>query len=579
MQNFIKRRSNTLNSDFLPDNLSTLIKNILVNRGLTSASDIDLSSNNLLSYELLLGIDDGVDLLVSAIQNQDKILVVGDFDADGATSTALACMALREMGYDNIDYLVPDRFKMGYGLSPQLVELACEDKPDIILTVDNGISSIEGIALAQANGIKVIVTDHHLPGDQIPAADAIINPNQPGCSFPSKSACGCTVLFYLMAALRARLISLGWLNESTALNLADYLDLVALATIADVVSLDHNNRILVHQGLARIRAGRCQPGISAILDVAGKQAHKMTGADLGFAIAPRLNAAGRMDDMSRGIECLMSKDKASARALSVELEQLNIQRKDVEADMQFQALSWLSQFREPDKGDELPWGLCLYDKDWHEGVIGILASRIKERTHRPVIAFARSGTDLVKGSARSIQGFHMRDALDLVAKRQPGMLTKFGGHAMAAGLTLNESDLAGFMVAFDTVVREKLTQDDLNSIIWSDGELVTEDITIDTALAIRDAGPWGQNFPHPTFDGIFDIIQQRIVGQKHLKLVLGLENGRKLFDAIAFNVDLDIWPTQMNKIELSYQLDINEFRGATRLQLLANYIEPISQPV
>lgn len=576
MQFEIKRRPKNTHAKNLPDHLPDLIKHILSNRGIDSESQLNLSATGLLNFQLLKGIEQAVAVLTDALLNKLYILVVGDFDADGATSTALSCMVLGEMGHQNVEYLVPDRFKMGYGLSKELVEFACLKKqPDIILTVDNGISSIEGIRYAQSLGIRVVVTDHHLPGNEMPDADAIVNPNQPGCNFPSKAACGCTVVFYVMAALKSELTRVGWFDTRPSPNMADYLDLVALATIADVVPLDHNNRIIVHQGLARIRRGKCQPGIQAILDVANKKAHRMTGTDLGFAVAPRLNAAGRMDDMSRGIECLMSPDLQQARLLAQELENLNQMRKDVESDMQAQALTWLSQFREADAPEALPWGLCLYDDHWHEGVIGILASRIKEKLNRPVIAFALSDNNVIKGSARSIKGFHMRDALDLVATRNPGLILKFGGHAMAAGLSIASTGYNRFIEAFDQVVREHLTEDDLNSVVWSDGDLPTDHLTINMARAIREAGPWGQNFPEPQFDGIFRIVQQRIVGQKHLKLTVTPDEGRTLFDAIAFNIDLDVWPNSSEYIRMSYQLDENEFNGLVRLQLLVNNLEPV----
>jgi len=577
MQFEIKRRPINPNADKLPLDLPDVIRNILSNRGIDTDSKLNLSSTGLLDYRQLKGIDQAVSVLSNAITKDLFILVVGDFDADGATSTALSCLVLNEFGHSNVGYLVPDRFKMGYGLSKELVQFACDNrKPDVILTVDNGISSVEGIQYAKSLGIQVVVTDHHLPGNEIPDADAIVNPNQSGCMFPSKAACGCTVVFYVMAALKAELINIGWFKNRTAPNLADYLDLVALATIADVVPLDHNNRIIVHQGLARIRSGHCQPGIQAILEVAKKKAHRMTGTDLGFAVAPRLNAAGRMDDMSRGIACLMSPDIQQARVLAKDLEDLNQMRKEVESDMQTQALTWLSQFREIDAPESLPWGLCLFDDQWHEGVIGILASRIKEKLHRPVIAFARSGDNIIKGSARSIKGFHMRDALDLVSTRHPGLILKFGGHAMAAGLSISSSGYKQFIAAFDQVVHEQLTEDDLNAVVWSDGDLDPTQLTINMARAIRDAGPWGQNFPQPEFDGIFSIVQQRIVGQKHLKLTLTPDQGTSLFDAIAFNVDLDVWPNDSEFVRMSYQLDENEFNGLVRLQLLVNNLEPLA---
>lgn len=559
--------------DALPNHLPIVVRQVLANRGIRQSQSLDLNINRLLPYRTLKDIDDGAAILEHALRQHQRILVVGDYDADGATATALTCLVLRAFGHSKVEYVVPDRFTLGYGLSAALADIAIAQSPDLVITVDNGISSVEGIGKLRQAGIQVVITDHHLPGERLPEANATINPNQQGCEFPSKAACGCAVAFYLMAALRARLIESAWFGDKPVPVLADYLDLVALATVADVVPLDHNNRILVHQGISRIRAGRCRPGITALLRIAGKQPDQVTGMDLGFAIGPRLNAAGRMEDMSLGIACLMSDADVEAATLATRLDHLNQERKGVEQVMQDQALLWLASFQ---ASDNLPWGLCLFDADWHEGVIGILASRIKERTHRPVIAFAPSGGTEIKGSARSIPGFHLRDALDRIATRHPTLLNRFGGHAMAAGLTLDAAQLPAFKAVFDQVVREQLTDDDLQAVLWSDGDLSASDVSLELAFQLRDAGPWGHQFPPPAFDGVFDVIDQRIVGSNHLKMVVSPPNSDTRVDAIVFNVDLNLWPTQSAQISMRYQLDINVFRGATKLQLLGDCLMPLT---
>lgn len=557
----------------LPDTLPAVIRQILASRGVASENDMNLEMGNLLSYTDLKDIALGADIIEQAVISGQSVLVVGDFDADGATATALTCLALRAFGLEQVDYLVPDRFTLGYGLSAALADIAITKKPDVVITVDNGISSVEGIAILQAAGVRVVVTDHHLPGATLPNADAIINPNQAGCDFPSKAACGCAVAFYLMAAVRAKLLAQGWFAARSVPNLAEYLDLVALATVADVVPFDRNNRILVHQGLLRIRAGQARPGINALLAVAGKAAPHLVGSDLGFAIGPRLNAAGRMEDMSLGIACLMAESEEEAQILAKQLDNLNKERRFVEQSMQEQAKTLLDNFTDP---ATLPWGLCLFDADWHEGVIGILASRIKDRTHRPVIAFAASGDTEIKGSARSINGFHLRDALDLIATRHPGMLNRFGGHAMAAGLTIDRGDLIAFQSAFDQVVREQLTADDLQAVMWSDGQLDGSELSLDMADQLQRIGPFGHHFPAPTFDGTFDIVDQRIVGQNHLKLVLSPIGTNQHIDAIVFNIDPAEWPTPHPQVCLRYQLDINRFRGNTSLQLMGDCLTAVA---
>ncbi len=550
-----------------------LLAQIYAARHVGSDEDLDLSLSGLASYKKLKGIDSAVNLLHEAMLNQQRILVVGDFDADGATSCALSVRCLRAMGAESVDYLVPNRFEYGYGLTPEIVEVAKTRNPDLIITVDNGISSIEGVALARQSGIKVLITDHHLPGEHLPKADAIINPSQPGCEFPSKSTAGVGVVFYLCIALRAHLRAVGWFEEQalTEPNLADFLDIVALGTVADLVPLDRNNRILVYQGLQRIRSGRTLPGIAAILEVSGRNECDLVASDLGFALGPRLNAAGRLDDMSLGIECLLTDDQSLAMNMAFELDSLNQSRKEIEADMKQSALHNLSKI----SVDANQVGLCLYDKDWHQGVIGILASRVKDRYHRPVVAFADAGNGVIKGSARSIKGFHMRDALDAVAKRNPELLQKFGGHAMAAGLSIEEVHFAAFAEAFNSLAMEWLNEDELEEKILTDGVLKQQYFTMEIAHMLRNAGPWGQHFPEPQFEGVFDVLQQRIVGDKHLKLSLSADHQAAPVSAIAFFVDLEQWPNAANRVRLVYRMDINEFRGNTSLQLIVEYLEPV----
>jgi single-stranded-DNA-specific exonuclease len=576
MQKTIRRRELTQLIQF-DQPVHPLLQRIYCARGVQHGRELQYQLAHL-HKPTFKGLPEAVSLLADAVVAQAKIMIVGDFDADGATSSALAVLALRAMGLPNVDFLVPNRFEYGYGLTPEIVAVAAAQQPDIIITVDNGISSIEGVDAAHELGIAVIVTDHHLPGAQLPNADAIVNPNQPGCEFPSKNLAGVGVIFYVMNALRAELRQIGWFEENgiTEPNMANFLDLVALGTVADVVPLDHNNRILVAQGLERIRAGRCRPGIKALLEIAGKQAHKLIASDFGFALGPRLNAAGRLDDMSLGIQCLLCDSENLAREMAAQLDELNRDRKAIETGMQQEALGMLQKTLATDAQD-LPWGVCLFDETWHQGVIGILASRIKDKYHRPTIVFADVGDGEIKGSARSVQGLHIRDALDAIAARYPHLLQKFGGHAMAAGMSLQRENFVAFAQAFDEEVRRQLTEGDLQAIIVSDGELTLQDLTLQMAAQLRDAGPWGQHFPEPVFDGEFFVLQQRKVGEKHLKMTLALDTqGQQLVDAIAFNIDTSIWPNpQIQRVRLAYKLDINEFRGNTNLQLLVDYLEPL----
>lgn len=551
-------------------------------RGVKDVAELERVLKGLAPAQKLKGLEQALVLLEQALREKKRILIVGDFDADGATSTALAVLALRALGAVHVDYLVPNRFRYGYGLTPEIVELACATKsPELIITVDNGISSLEGVSAAQQAGLQVLVTDHHLPGTELPSADAIVNPNQPGCEFPSKNLAGVGVIFYLLSSLRTRLKASGWFAERNVPepSLVDYLDLVALGTVADVVPLDPNNRVLVHQGLARIRAGRCRPGISALLAVAGKSPQQLVASDLAFQVAPRLNAAGRLDDMSHGIECLLAESPSLAAQYAAELDGLNIERRSIEAGMQQEALAALRQFNF-DK-TIMPHGLVLFDRHWHQGVIGIVAGRIKERYHRPVIAFALADDDVseagsaLKGSARSIPGVHVRDVLDTVAARHPGLITRFGGHAMAAGLTLPAENLASFRLAFDEAVRAAASPAEFEPVLYSDGELPPDCFTESFVELLREAGPWGQGFPEPLFHGEFICLEQRLLKEKHLKLSLSHPGSNRVFDAIAFNVDRDIWPNQAERVRLAYRLDINEFRGSRSLQLMVEYLEPL----
>ncbi len=562
----------------LPEAIPDLLRRIYESRGIRSLDELELGLANLLPPSLLKGIDEATELLLEALAGQQRFLIVSDFDADGATSCVVAMKALTSFGAKHVDYIVPNRFEYGYGLTPEIVELAKTRKPDIIITVDNGISSIEGVAAAQQAGIKVLVTDHHLPGRQTPAAAAIVNPNQVGCEFPSKCMAGVGVIFYTMLALRARLRDENWfaangLNEP---NLADLLDLVALGTVADVVPLDHNNRILVNEGLKRIRAGQCRPGITAMLRVANRPASSLKASDLGFSIGPRLNAAGRLDDMATGIECMLADDGNEAHQLALLLDSMNQDRKQIESDMREQAFAALAEL--DFAAGEVPAALTLFDERWHQGVVGILASRIKEKYHRPVIVFADvsngESSGELKGSARSIPGFHIRDAIDAVATQNPGLITKFGGHAMAAGLSLNKADFEAFSAAFTLQARKQLKPEQLEAIVLSDGALAAAQLTLETARQLSDAGPWGQEFPEPVFDGRFTIVSQRRVGMNHLKLVLATEEDpQHTIDAIAFNVDKDKFPEPSHQqIELAYRLDINEFRGLTSVQLMVEQI-------
>ncbi|CAI8793163.1 single-stranded-DNA-specific exonuclease RecJ [Kosakonia quasisacchari] len=570
------RRREVDNAADLAEDLPPLLRRLYASRGVRTASELERSVKGMLPWQQLTGIDDAVAQLYTALREGLRIIVVGDFDADGATSTALSVLALRALGCENVSYLVPNRFDDGYGLSPEVVDQAHARGAQIILTVDNGISSHAGVARAHELGIPVVVTDHHLPGDTLPDAEAIVNPNLRDCDFPSKSLAGVGVAFYLMLALRAFLRDNGWF-EARGLampNLAELLDLVALGTVADVVPLDANNRILTWQGLSRIRAGRCRPGIKALLEIANRDAQKLAASDLGFALGPRLNAAGRLDDMSVGVALLLCENLGEARQLASDLDALNQTRKEIEQGMQAEALTLCEQLER--SGETLPGGLAMYHPEWHQGVVGILASRIKERFHRPVIAFAPAGDGVLKGSGRSIQGLHMRDALERLDMLFPGMMLKFGGHAMAAGLTLEEHRFEEFRQRFGELVTEWLDPALLQGEIVSDGPLSAQEMTLEVAEMLREAGPWGQMFPEPLFDGEFRLLQQRLVGERHLKVMLEPVGGGPLLDGIAFNVDTTCWPDNgVRQVNIAYKLDVNEFRGNRSVQLIIENLWPL----
>ena len=547
--------------------LPQILKQVYANRGIQHPDELVLTLNQLLPPQSLKGIQDAAELLADAIEGEGRVLIVGDFDADGATSCAMAVSVLQQMGLQEVAYLVPNRFEFGYGLTPEIVELAAAQAPDLIVTVDNGISSIEGVLAARQLGISVLITDHHLPGSALPEADVIVNPNQPGCSFPSKSLAGVGVMFYVLSALRATLRERDWFSERGIAppNLGDALDLVALGTVADVVPLDRNNRILVAAGLARIRSGRARPGIEALFEVAGRDHREATASDLGFIVGPRLNAAGRLDDMSIGIECLLAESSVSARERAQTLHQMNRERRDIEQSMQQDALAQLETLDLAD--DALPFAMTLYDPSWHQGVIGILASRIRERTHRPTVVFAKSDDGWLKGSGRSIPGIHLRDMLDQVATRHPGLLSKFGGHAMAAGLSLAEVRLDEFNEALNEAIAITLDHRPPQRIQDSDGSLEARDLTLSTAEQVTQAGPWGQQFPEPLFDGAFTVKRHRIVGEKHLKLSLALGNTE--VEAIAFNIDVASWlENPLPQLGALYRLGINDYRGDRSAQLV-----------
>jgi single-stranded-DNA-specific exonuclease len=571
----IQRRPAAAPEGFAAD-VHPVLRRVYAARGLHSDADLDLSLDRLLPVGSLEGVDAAAELLMA--HRAGRVLVIGDFDADGATSTALVVRALRGMGFAHVDFLVPNRFRFGYGLTPEIVALAATRGPSLIVTVDNGVSSVAGVETALQLGIPVLVTDHHLPGAVLPRAKVIVNPNLADSRFASSALAGVGVAFYVVAALARAL-------GQDDFRVAESLDLVALGTVADVVPLDRNNRVLVAQGLRRIRAGRCVPGIHALLDSAGRRFEQITAADLGFAVAPRLNAAGRLTDMTVGIACLLADDESEAASLAGQLARLNEERREIEQRMQLEALDIAAGVRFDDDGDE-SLGLCLFDEGWHQGVVGLVAGRIKDRLHRPVIAFARAEDGSLRGSARSISGVNIRDALDSVATHHPGLIDKFGGHAMAAGMSLPEGNLAKFRAAFAAEIAARIGQESLSGVIHSDGALSTAELTLDTARALRGAGPWGQGFPEPVFDGDFQILDARIVGDRHLKMRLkamepeaGVAQADSV-EAIAFGyVGGTAEDSKVRigaRVQLAYRLEVNEYRGIERVQLNCQHLAHVT---
>ena len=541
--------------------LHPLLARLYAARGIKDKSELDYELKSLIPPTALTNASEAAHLLADAIEAEAKMLIIGDYDCDGATATAVGMRALKSLGAD-VNFLLPDRFKLGYGLSPEIVDVAAQQSPDLIITVDNGIASLEGVARAQQHGIATLITDHHLPAETLPDADCIVNPNQPGCGFPSKCIAGVGVMFYVMLALRAELRERGYFAERPEPNFASLLDLVALGTVADVVKLDRNNRILVSQGLKRMRAGQMQVGIAALFKAAGRDPKKATAMDLGFIVGPRLNAAGRLADMRLGVECLLTDDPSRALQIAQELDTLNRERREIESGMQEQALILLESL---DANEASP-GIALFDESWHEGVVGILASRIKDKLHRPVFAFAPGEGGIIKGSGRSIPGLHLRDALDLVAKRAPGLLIRFGGHAMAAGATVNAENFEKFKELFAQVAGELLAPADLTRSLETDGNLEGSYISLATARLLENE-IWGQGFPAPLFMDEFDVEQQRVLKDKHLKL--RLRKGDTRIDAIQFNFSAQ----PGNRTRLAYRLTINEYMGVESPQLMVEHLE------
>lgn len=551
--------------------LHPTLRRIYRARGVQSSEELDLGLKGLLPPEGLLGLPEAIELLQQALKSGTLIVIVGDYDADGATASALAVRALRRFGAQRVDYLVPDRFTDGYGLSPGIVDQAADRGAGLIVTVDNGIASIRGVSRARELGMACIVTDHHLPGEELPAADAIVNPSQKQDRFPSKNLAGVGVIFYLLTALRSSLRDAGWFEGQgiAAPNMADFTDLVALGTVADLVRLDRNNRILVGQGLKRIRAGRCCAGILALLQMAGREPRRVIASDMGFSVGPRLNAAGRLDDMGRGIECLLSDDSRQAMEHALALDALNRNRQTIESEMKAQADVLMEQLSLV--GEGLPMGLCLFDERWHQGVVGILASRLKERYHRPVVAMAQADETMVRGSARSIPGLHIRDVLADLDSRNPGLLERFGGHAMAAGMSLGRDKVEVFRRAFEEEVQHRLGGKLPAAEVVTDGTLGADELNMDTARVLRYAGPWGQGFPEPLFDGEFQVLTRRFVGEVHLKFLLAHAESGLEFDAIAFRWGDRALPGE--RVRLAYRLDLNEFRGVENAQLVIEHLE------
>ena len=563
----------------LPDSVHPVLRRVYAGRNISSYRELDYSITNLLPFDRLKNIDAAAGLLIGAIRNNRKILVVADYDADGATACAVALRGLSMLGARQAVYMVPDRVKQGYGLSVDVARQALEFDPGLLVTVDNGISSLAGVEFARGEGVDVLVTDHHLPGAELPAASVIVNPNQPGDRFPSKCIAGVGVMFYVLLAVRAGLKQDGWFAAQgvEAPNFAALLDLVALGTVADVVQLDYNNRILVYQGLRRIRARRSCQGIMALARAAGRTPENITAADLAFQLGPRLNAAGRMADMRLGIETLLTDNFSHAVSLALQLDQFNKERKTLQAEMQEQAEAHLIEISALLQG-ELPFGVCLFDAGWRQGIAGVLAGRIKEAVNRPVIVFAPGGDGLLKGSGRSIPGIHLKDALEALAARHPGLLHSFGGHAMAAGLTIREADLAQFKTAFDGEIRDLAAGRIPGAELVTDGSLESGDINLELAAQIENAGPWGQGFPEPLFDDVFSVAGARTVGERHLKLKLLPDGAQRPVDAIAFNTPPEALDPSAQAHRFVYRLTINEYNGVQTPQLIVEHIQTLGVP-
>lgn len=554
-----------------------LLQRIYAARDIKSMQELDYSTRNLCNYDKLDGTTTAVEIIYSAMKNNQRIIVVGDFDTDGATSTALTVTALRKMGCQFVDYIIPDRFEDGYGLSIGVVEKAMSRHADLIITVDNGIAAVEAVKFAKQANLTVIITDHHLCPEQLPIADAIINPNLPNCTFPSKHLAGVGVAFYFMLALRAKLRKENWFinNNLTEYNIANLLDLVALGTIADVVKLDHNNRILVHQGMNRIRSGYCCDGIKALLHIARKEAVSFTAIDLAYYVAPRLNAAGRMDNMALGVELLLCDDFDLAVQQATDLDILNTDRKLIEQTMHKEALAYIQQLEKQDTS--IPNAIVVYHPQWHQGIIGILSARLKDKYYRPVISFASTQDGHLKGSGRSIPGVHLRDVLDELDQKHPNLIVSFGGHAMAVGLTIREQDIELFRDSFEALLNDKLSEEVLQPTIETDGEVDGQDFNYAMALQLKEGGPWGEGFDEPIFDGEFIIHQQRLFAEKHLRLVLEPQNGGSLIEGILFNADLQQWPDQsIKKAKIVYHLVVDDFRGNQAAKLMIRYLWPIA---
>ena len=551
-----------------PETLPPVLRRLYAARGV-EAAQLSLELKQLLPPAGLRGIEPAAALLADAIEAGEGIVIAGDYDADGATGTALGVLGLRALGAAEVHYVVPDRFRMGYGLSPELAELAAATGAGVLVTVDNGIASLAGVSHAQELGLSVVVTDHHLPGPELPGADAIVNPNQPGCGFASKALAGVGVMFYLLLALRAELRRRGAFEGQPEPNLSEWLDLVALGTVADLARLDYNNRILVENGLRRIRAGRARPGLLALLKLAGREPSRVGSVDLGFALGPRINAAGRLDDIRTGIDCLLADSEEEAQGLAAQLDRFNRERRELQAQMSEEALL-LSE-------DSEAVGVVVFDEGWHEGIVGLVASKLKERLHRPSIAFARAQEPgLLKGSARSIDGLHVRDALAAIDARQPGLIGRFGGHAMAAGLSLPEAHLAAFSQAFDAICREWLSEAQLQRVLETDGELLAEELQLATALQLEHAGPWGQGFPEPMFEGLFEVLDARLIGSdgQHAKYRLRSAAGGVPLTAVDFHGGARL-QSPRSRLQAVFTLAVNRWQGAESLDLRIEHLQPL----